>query len=335
MKDLEIVYGDLTSACHRVNNKLYIYSTIDSIYSHHIVVREIRRIIRVLNLSNVVFWSYNPLFTDILEDVGRRTINRRAFVFDAVDNWLEHPAFKKHEKDLKVGYQIIRQDADLIFTVSEYLQKKLFFNQKNCFWLPNGIDPEHFFIPDADYQIPEELEDIKRPIIGYHGVIEGRVDFDLIKYLAEKNPDKSIVLIGAGIWKKNKKVVQKILGDIDNVYLIPFVPYQELPKYLHAFDIGIVPHKINEFTKSMNPLKLYEFSAAGLPTVSTSVAGIETFRNILYMADTYEEFNQKIQLALREDNKNLHQTRQEVIADDSWYGRMQLMLKYLFDFLGN
>lgn len=333
MSGLEIVYGDLTSACHRVNNKLYIYSTIDSIYSHKRVVKEIRRIIKVLKLDNVVFWSYNPLFTDILEDVGRRLVDRRAFVFDAVDNWLEHPAFQKYQNDLKVGYQVIRQDADLIFTVSEYLQKNLFASRDNCTWVPNGIDPEHFIISDAGYQLPAELQGIKKPIIGYHGVIEGRVDLDLIKYIAEKNPDKSIVLVGAGIWKKNKKVVDKTLGGIPNIYTIPFVSYFDIPKYLHAFDVGIVPHKINEFTKSMNPLKLYEFSAAGLPVVSTSVEGVETFKNILYLANTPEEFNQKIQLALRENNQDLAQTRREVIADDSWYGRMQLMLKYLFDYL--
>lgn len=331
MKDLEIIYGDFTSACHRVNNKLYIYSTIDSIYSHRTVVREIRRIIKVLKLTNVVFWSYNPLFTDILEDVGRNKIDRKAFVFDAVDNWLEHPAFKKYHSDIKVGYQVIRQDADLIFSVSEYLQKQLFAGDKDCYWVPNGIDMEHFAAPSIKYDTPDELKNIKHPIIGYHGVIEDRVDLDLVKNIAKNNPDKSIVLIGAGIWKKRKKVLVDNFKGYDNVYLIPFVPYQELPKYLHCFDVAIIPHKINDFTRSMNPMKLYEYSACGLPIVTTSVAGIETFRNILYIANTSEEFNQKINLALREDGDYLRKTRVEVVADDSWYGRVQLMTKYLFE----
>lgn len=333
MKGLEIVYGDLTSACHRVNNKLYIYSTVDSIYSQSTVLHELQRIIKVLNLDNIVFWSYNPLFTALLEDVGHK-IDRQAFVFDAVDNWLEHPAFKKLHNDLKVGYQIIRQDADLIFTVSENLQNNLFKDSKKCYWVPNGIEVEHFIVSDANYQLPEELKNIQKPIIGYHGVIEDRVDLDLIKYVAQHNPDKSVVLIGAGIWKNQSKILEKKFAEEKNVHLIPFVPYQELPKYLHAFDVGIVPHKLNEFTRSMNPLKLYEYLAAGKPVVTTSVEGVEDFHNLLYVADENEAFNQKIQLALREDNRDLRQTRVEVVADDSWYGRMQLMMNYLMEVLG-
>ncbi|MFA5076551.1 MAG: glycosyltransferase [Patescibacteria group bacterium] len=331
MDDIEIVYGDLTSSCHRVNSKLYIYSTIDSIYSHQTVTKELKKIIKILNLDNIVFWSYNPLFTCILEDVCKKNIERRAFVFDAVDNWSEHPAFQKYKDELRIGYQIIRQDADIIFTVSDYLKHQLFEERKNCYWIPNGINPEHFMLPKKDYQEPAELKNIPRPIIGYHGVVQGRLDLELIEYVAQKNPDKSIVLIGTQVWKNYNKIIKKKLQNYKNIYLIPFISYQKLPHYLHTFNAGIIPHKINEFTKSMNPLKLYEYSAVGIPTITTSVAGISTFGNILYLANNPEDFNSKIQLALREDNDQLRQTRREVIADDSWFSRAELMLKYLFD----
>jgi len=333
MENLDMVYGDLTSACHRVNNKLYIYSTVDSIYSEKMVVHEIERIIKVLNLSNVVFWSYNPLFTMLLEEVARKKVDRRAFVFDAVDNWLEHPAFGKKKADIDVGYRVINQDADLIFTVSEYLQDKVFHDNKKCIWVPNGIDNEHFLVPQVNYQIPEDLRNIKKPIIGYYGIIEGRVDLDLIKYLAEKNPDKSIVMIGSNAWRSHEKVLHKELSQNKNVYLLPFVSYQELPKYLAAFDVAIVPHKINELTKSMNPLKVYEYCAAGKPVVTIPVSGSQTFGNILYYASTLEEFNKKIEQALKEDNEDKQRIRREAVADDSWFGRVQVMLKYLFDVL--
>ncbi|MFA6533949.1 MAG: glycosyltransferase [Patescibacteria group bacterium] len=333
MKNLELIYGDLTSSCHQVNSKLYIYSTIDSIYSQKIVLSELRRIIKVLNLSNIVFWSYNPLFTSLLTDLGRKQVDRRAFVFDAVDNWLEHPAFKKFQPDLKVGYQIIRQDADLIFTVSDYLKTNLFPDKQKCYWIPNGIEMEHFTGPKSKLPRPKELAGIKEPIIGYHGVIESRVDLDLIKYVAEHNRDKAVVLIGAGIWKKQGKILAEKFAGEPNVHLIPFVPYQDLPQYLQAFSVGIIPHKINNFTKSMNPMKLYEYLASGKPVVATSLEGAESFHNLVYLAETPTEFNAKIQLALREDSPELRQTRIEVVADDSWYGRMQLMMNYLMKVL--
>ena len=333
MKDLELIYGDLTSACHQVNNKLYIYSTIDSIYSQTRVIKELRKIVKILEMDNIVFWSYNPLFTVSLKELGRKLLGHETFVFDAVDNWLEHSAFTKRQADLRVGYQIVRQDADLIFTVSDHLKDKLFSENKRSHWIPNGIDMDHFAGFSGSKEVPEEMKDLPRPIIGYHGIIQGRIDLDLIKYVAKKNPDKSIVLLGSTVWRSYRQVLIKELGSYKNVHLLPFVSYQDLPQYLYNFDVAMIPHKVNELTKSMNPLKLYEYSACGRPVVTTCVEGIETFKNILYLADTYEEFNNKIQLALRENNKELEQTRMEVVADDGWNGRVQLMLKYLFDSL--
>lgn len=335
MRDLEIVYGDLTSACHRVNESLYVYSTVDSIYSHNMVVHEIQRIVKVLNLDNVVFWSYNPLFHELLHDVAKETVDRRAFVFDAVDNWLEHPAFRGHERQLRHGYDTIAKEADLVFTVSESLQKTLFANRtKPTYRIANGIDPLHFKTPATPYAVPSELANLPRPILGYHGVIEGRVDTDLIREIAKRNPKASVVLIGAGIWRSHRARLAKELGGLPNIHLLPFVPYQQLPQYLHAFDVAIVPHKVNAFTRSMDPMKFYEYTAAGKPVVTTPVEGMDTFRNVFYVAKTADEFNKQIALALREDSPALRQTRQEVVADDSWQGRVELMIHYLDEVLG-
>ncbi len=343
MKDLEIVYGDLTSACHQVNESLYIYSTIDSIYSHQTVCHEVEKIIKILNLDNVVFWSYNPLFTKLLECISGTGIDHKAFVFDAVDNWLVHPAFTNQTKQLQQGYKTIEQLADLVFTVSDEIAGTVFAQRsKPLYHIPNGIDPQHFAAPSSPYTVPAELADLPRPLIGYHGIIENRVDLELVAQVAQMNPDKSFVLIGSGVWsgawrsqQRRKKIrhspqVEAVLGDIANVHLLPFVPYQDIPQYLHAFDAAIVPHKINEFTKSMNPLKFYEYSAAGKPIITRPLEGVETFRNVFYLADTAQEFSQKIDLALSEDSDDLRQLRREVVADDSWQSRVQVMLRYLF-----
>lgn len=334
MSNLDIIYGDLTSACHRVNSKLSIYSTIDSIYSQKTVVHELQRISRVLGLQNVVFWSYNPLFTAVLEAIVRDAVQPRAFVFDAVDNWIEHPAFKRFQTDLRVGYQLIRQDADLIFTVSDHIRKTLFADNQRSYTVMNGIDTAHFAQALASVDdLPPELASLPRPIIGYHGVVEDRVDLPLVRALAEKNPDKSFVLLGTGIWRSASKRIHQILGGAPNIHLIPFVPYQEVPRYIAAFDVALVPHLVNEFTRSMNPMKFYEYCAAGKPIVTRPVSGTETFGNLLYLADSLAEFDGSIRRALTEDSPGLRQARQEAVADDSWFGRVELMLKRLQDVL--
>ncbi|MBI5621657.1 glycosyltransferase [Candidatus Falkowbacteria bacterium] len=332
MPDLQLVYGDLTSACHQVNSKLFVYSTVDSLFSQAKVIKELRRIVKALQLQNIVLWSYNPLYSVSLEELGQQLLGHKLFVFDAVDNWLEHSAFRRYRARLRQGYDLICRDADLVFTVSDYLRRTIFPNCRKGYWVPNGIDLDHFTLQAGDAP-PTAFKHIPRPIIGYHGIIQDRFDLALTKYLAEKNPDKSIVLLGSNAWPVYEKILRRELAHYRNIYLLPFVPYQELPQYLRHIDVGIIPHKVTELTKSMNPMKLYEYSACGKPVVTTSIAGAETFQNILYVAQSYQEFNDKIQLALREDDARLARTRREVVADDSWDGRVQLMLKYTFELL--
>ncbi len=328
MKDADIIYGDLTSSCHQINNKLYVYSTIDSIYSQKTVVKELYKIVKSLQLKNIVFWSYNPLMTVSLEDLGRQTFGHKVFVFDAVDNWLEHPAFAKQKNKLRIGYELVRRDADIIFTVSERLQNTLFAGLDKVYWVPNGIDIRHF-APAASWSMPTELKNLPRPIIGYHGVIEQRVDLDLVAKIAQQRPDWSIVLIGAGIWHRHRAAVIKKLASFKNVKIIDFISYQKLPPYVWSFDVAFVPHQVNDFTQSMNPMKLYEYMAAGKPIVTTPISGSETFGDLLVTATKPEQFIQAIDSQLKNDTPQKQQLRLEAIADDAWHSRVEMMMRFV------
>lgn len=316
----KIIKRDSTSIFKKVSERLYTYSTIDSIFNEEKVYSKLNEIIDNLGFENIILWSYFPMFAGYFDK-----INSDIKIFDTVDNWIEHNNFKNYKERLKANYNLIDQRADLIFTVSKDLIK-LYPNNKNVHWVPNGVDVEKFKNYDLEFRIKDKNSNIiKKPIIGYVGIIQDRIDIDLIEYISNKNEDKSIVLIG-DVWPDAN--IDK-LKNKDNIYFIDRVKYKELPNYLNNFDVAIIPHKINEFTKSMNPLKLYEYLACGKPVVTTPVAGIDNFKDLISVASNKEEFNNKIQGALRENSGELERKRVESVREHSWKSRMDGMMDYV------
>lgn len=326
-KNHEMIYGDLTSSCWQRTDKIFVYSSIDSYFSHKIVGRELRRIEKIINLKNVVFWSYNPMFVDF---IGR--LNEKLFIFDAVDNWTEHPNYLRMMSKKKIlnKYKIIAEKADIIFTVSEQLLD--FFQKlgrtKDIYWIPNGVNFDHFNDP-SKIKIENELSNFTKPIIGYLGTIEHRVDLDLIALIAKEHKDKEIVLCGP-IWPKVKKDFKKKLGHLENVHTLGRVEFEKAPSYVNKFDVAIIPHKINDFVNSMNPMKLYDYLACGKPVVSTAGAGMDMFKNLIYIAGSQGEFSQMINKAIENNSPELESTRKSAVKEHSWRSRADKMTEIIY-----
>lgn len=327
-KTSEMIYGDLTSSCWQRTDKIFVYSSIDSFFSHKTVAHELRRIEKILNLRNIVFWSFNPLYTDF---VGK--LNEQLFVFDAVDDWSEHPAYTKLVKKQKIlnNYKFISEKANVIFTVSEQMKK--FFGsygrEEDVYWVPNGADYDHFNAPELTEK-HNEISDITKPIIGYLGTIEERIDFDLLAKVAQKNKDKELVLCGP-IWPSVKDEVEHKLKKLDNVHLLGRIDYEDAPSYLHRFDVALIPHKLTHFVNSMNPMKLYDYLSCGLPIVTTNGAGVETFKNDIYIAQNEIDFLEKIDLALKEDSSDKRLARQKIVKEHSWQNRANMMTQIVYN----
>jgi glycosyltransferase involved in cell wall biosynthesis len=173
--------------------------------------------------------------------------------------------------------------------------------------------------------VPYDIKDIKKPIIGYIGIVQDRFDVKLLEYLLKENPEKSFVIIGM-VWPESG---MDELSSYKNLYLFGQKKYQELPNYIRQFDVAIIPHKINEFTKSMNPMKLYEYMAAGKPIVTTSIAGSKQFSQFIKIADSYEEFNNKINLILKTDQAGVILESKKIAQENSWSDRVNQMIQII------
>jgi len=341
----EIIYRDLTTRCVKIpetgKTDLFVFSTIDSFFSHQKVVDKLNQVLEKINMPEKIriLWSCFPMFVDYFSAEGESTsggdgIKADLKVFDTVDNWIEHPSFIRYKERLKSNYQIIAQKSDLIFTVSKNLID--FFHDlgrdEDVFWIPNGVDVNHF--SKSKFEMPKDLQKIPQPIIGYVGVIQQRADLDLLEYLAEKNPDKSFVLIGP-LWpvyfrKLRRPAIEiKKLKKYKNIYLLGRKPYQISPAYIKNFDVAISPHRLDAFIKYTNSLKVLEYLACGRPVVTTPPSGVERFSHLIYIAQDYQDFNKKLNQAIKDDSTELREKRIENMKEQDWGLRIKRMIKLI------
>ncbi len=315
-KNASVVKRAATFKVSKISDKLYVYSDVKFVFSPLITVNNIKKIALKLNFGDFILWSFNPFIAPYWQKFGSKLI-----VFDAVDNWSAHSSYTKMQARLKKAYDLVKNEADIIYTVSKNLLN-FFEDQANVYWIPNGVDFIHY---NKQYSlINRDIADIKKPIIGYIGIIQEKVDLDLVNYLAEKNPDKSIVLVGP-IWGE-QSLQKKELNIYKNIYFLGYKSYEEAPMYIQQFDIGIVPHRANEFSASTNPMKVYEYLACGKPVVSTENVGTENMSEIIKVATGYEEFNKLVNQELENTSTEQVQMRQDFAKKYSWYNTVEKML---------
>ena len=309
-----VIARSATRTVTKLSERLYIYSNVSFFMRPELFIKDIRQQIVKLGLSDFLVWSYFPPIMPFVRSLGQKLT-----VFDAVDNWIEHPSYAQFRTRLSKDYETIKNSADIIFTVAEDLQA-LFDHQPNAYWIPNGVDLTHY--QDIPLVINRDIADIPRPIIGYIGVIQDRVDIDLITFLAEKNPTKSFVIIGP-VWREEH---EKKLAHHQNIHLLGYKPYQEAPEYIQQFDVALIPHKPSPFVTSTNPMKLYEYLACGKPVVATAGAGVDAFKDLIYIASDKEDFHRKIFHALEEDTEELRRDRMASVQHYSWSSIVKQML---------
>lgn len=284
-------------------------------------IKHLPKIMQELGMKEeeTVMWSYNPLIAKELEPY-----NKTLQVFDAVDNWIEHSSYADQKEHIQDCYALIKKNSDVIFTVSEGLVD-FFERLPNVFYIPNGVDAEDFENAACDKTLlPKALQQKKQRIIGYHGIIQSRVNFSIFSYLAEKHSTWQFLIIGP-VWKE-VEAEMKVLKKFDNIHVIDFVPYTKLPGVIACFDAAMIPHKVDAFTHSMNPLKMYEYLAAGKPIVSTPVAGAEQFQDLITLSISPEDFSTNLEEVLKNDSEKLRQRRKQMAKQYSWNNRVDLMM---------
>lgn len=310
----ETIFGNLTTQVWKVSSKIFVMNTIDSMLNPKRIMENVKKVLELIGGNNEkIVWSYNPMFVDYFDK-----LENAIYVFDAVDNWLHHSSYQKYYNQLYSNYELIKLKSDLIFTVSNEMRD---FMGPKAFWAPNAVDPDHF----NQNTVNSEVRHLNKPVIGFLGILQDRIDTDILTNLARNFPNGSIVLAGP-VWKNfNKEPLLKF----KNVIFTGPVGYNEIPSFYNGFDIGIIPYKQNAFVQSTNSMKFYEYLSAGLPIVSTMTGGANDFGKFVSIAHTPESFYENVKTELEQNSSELKQQRIEFVKKFSWKNRVNEMMKHI------
>ncbi len=316
-----------------VKKNIWVWSPILIPFQKYTFIRKINRIIlnwrlnyllKKLNFKKEIFWTYNPITLNIFDIEEYKLL-----IYHCVDD-IKHQPSMPFDIISKSENQLFKR-SDIIFTTSINLYKRAKEINKNSYYFSNVADFNHFSKAlREDTKIPNDIKEIKKPIIGFIGAIsQYKVDFNLINFIAKERPNFSIVLIGkigeGEPWTKKSQL------EADNIYLLGAKDYQILPNYLKAFDVAILPNNLNEYTKSMFPMKFFEYLSSGKPVVSVNLNSLKEFSDILYLAKDYQDFIYGIEKVL----KNYDKKKAIQIAKEKTYeNRMKKMMKIVEEFRG-
>jgi len=232
------------------------------------------------NISDYILWYYTPMavaFTWRLEPL--------AIVYDCMD---EPPAFKSAPQSLKQREAELLSCADVVFTGGYSLYEAKRHLHPNIHPFPSGVDLEHFRKARNKTVDPDDQAGIGRPRLGFYGVIDERVDQELLAGIADARPDWRLVMIGPVV-----NVDPAELARRPNIHYLGCKDYKDLPAYLSGWDIAMAPFARNESTTRISPAEIPEYLVAGVPTISTSIRDVEHpygQQGLVKIADTPAEF---------------------------------------------
>lgn len=271
---------------------------------------QVKRAMGGLGFGNVVNMVFNPAAGMIAGRLGETEL-----IYYCVD---EYTAFTGASNGLSEIENDLFRRADIVVVSAERLFESKKHLNPNTFVIRHGTDWRHFRNAlDPELGVPADIARLPRPIIGFHGLLADWVDYDLIRKMAERYREGSVVLIGKIAVDAEQKV--KILNDIPNIHFLGRKPYAELPSYCKEFDVAVNPFAINQLTLAANPLKVREYLAAGLPVVSTDIPEVRVLKDCLVAVD-HDDFVAKIGEAL-----SFSKPREEVsdaIAHESWEAKV-------------
>jgi GT2 family glycosyltransferase/glycosyltransferase involved in cell wall biosynthesis len=277
-----------------------------------VLVTSFRQLFNQLRLRCPIVLVQSPGWWPLVEWLGQRT--DFPIVYDCLD---EHRGWNHEAAERLAAWEgFLAARSDLVLASAEPLRRKLEPHNWNVTVVPNGCEYTHF--EPAGEPNGALVRLLPRPIVGYYGAISSTwFDTDLVATAAELRPDLSFVLIGPA-----DEEAQHVFDAAPNVLALGSIPYRELPRYCADFDVATIPFLVNELTSATDPVKLYEYFAAGKPVVTTPMRELFPFQGLLEMADTAGAFVEAVERALADPGDR--EARRAIAREAEWSARVDL-----------
>jgi UDP-galactopyranose mutase len=256
-----------------------------------------------------VRWYYTPMALGITRDLPPPL----ATVYDCMD---ELTAFRGAPPDLLLRERQLFKRADLVFTGGQSLYQAKQRQHPSVHLFPSSVDVDHFARGRAPQVEPPDQAGLGHPRLGFFGVLDERLDTDLVAAVADLRPDWQLVFLGP-----TAKIDPAELPHRRNIQYLGAKAYADLPKYLAGWDVAVIPFARNEATRFISPTKTPEYLAAGRPVVSTSIRDVvEPYGRLglARIADDPEAFVAAAEASLREDPRDRLARADAFLAHTSW-----------------
>jgi glycosyltransferase involved in cell wall biosynthesis len=315
--------------CVKREENLYVFSPppVLPFGSKYRFINKINQFIFSVSLKKVLsnfngekeMYSFLPNSVDLLKYIEFKKV-----YYDCVDDHASFTGLINPSVVTQMEKELMKK-ADVCFATANQLLEDRKNWSDNFHLVPNGAEFEHFSrVQNEKFPIPQELENVNRPIIGFYGGISDWINLDIIAKAAKNLPNCSFVLLGP----IDTNIDQ--FKNLSNAYFFGPKPYSQLPNYIQSFDICLIPFKINKLTKSVNPIKMYEYLSAGKPVISTPLPEVLHYREVIEIVTNSEEMTKAITTILENGNSQTDVERcQNIGKRNSWDARWDMVLSLI------
>lgn len=282
-----------------------------------IMIHHVRRVMKAFGVEEPILWLYSPYQFGL---VGK--FNEKIACYYNYDEFPEFVHNRRVKEILRKYDNLLSSRVDVVFATSRsQWRRRQAVNPNTCF-SPNGVDFDLFNRAlTAGQPLPADIAAVRRPVIGFAGWLGYQIDTALLLRLSEAFAECSIVLVGPD--ELPDAAARTQLQVRSNVFFLGRKELQQLPDYLQAFDVALIPYVLQGHVLSIYPMKLHEYLAAGRAVVSINLPELEPYGHVVRTASTHDEFVDQVRQALSDNSPEAIEARVAVARENTWEQRVE------------
>lgn len=274
----------------------------------------VRRAMRIAGIEVPILWFLVPHPSFMLA-----AIRHRLAIYYCIDDYAAHPGVDVEH--IRACDLTLTKGVDHVFVAPPALvEAKRLVNPATSF-SPHGVDVDLFArAQQLETPVPPQaaaLQALKAPVIGYFGLIAPWTNIELIAYLARERPQWQFLMVGHASTNVDE------LAKLPNIKMVGPQPYETLPGWAKAFDVAIIPYRMNQQVANANPLKLREYLATGKPVVSVPTPEVDRFGGLIRVALEPADYLAAVDAALQDTDPANRQARMAAVSTMSWDHRVE------------
>lgn len=290
------------------------YNEIINFLNSCLLLWQLRKVIKKYKFRRVILWAFNPIAYFLFGKLGESLS-----LYHCIDFFRSEKKSSLRKKYISTIEDRLCRDSDLVLVSGKEIFRDRIRLNNNTYLIPSATN-EVFLNTEIPKEIPADTKNMPHPLLGFIGTMDERLDLELLDFIVDNNPKWAIIFIGI----KRKNRIIRHLERKNNIYLLGWRNNDLLAGYIKSFDVCIIPYKINDFTKGISPVKLYDYLAFGKPVVSTNLPDLGDLNSskLISVAKDKDEFCRQISSYLVFDDPDTQTRRIEFSRNNTWTHRV-------------